>query len=164
ADAPITVTVNEVNVAPTIAGVPSAATIDEMVAYTFTATATDPDIPAQTLTFSLVGAPAGAAINASTGVFPSTPPPAHGPGRCSFPVRVSAVVANADAPITITVNEVNVAPTLSGVPALTTVQDANLLTFTATATDPDIPANTLTFSLLGAPAGAAINASTGVFT
>src|SRR5262249_62282658 len=111
----------------------------------------------------LVALSGSAAINASTGAFSWTPTEAQGPGSYSFTVRVSDGVANADAPITITVNEVNVAPTLSGVPALTTVQDANLLTFTATATDPDIPANPLTFSLLGAPAGAALNASTAAF-
>ena len=43
---------------------------------------------------------------------------------------------------------------------------ADPLTFTATATDADLPANTLTFSLdAGAPAGGmTIDASTGVFT
>jgi len=46
-----------------------------------------------------------------------------------------------------------------------TIKVGSLLTFTATATDPDLPANTLTFSLAaGAPAGATINSTTGVFT
>jgi hypothetical protein len=41
---------------------------------TFTAQATDPDFPAQTLTFSLdAGAPAGASIHPTTGVFSWTP-------------------------------------------------------------------------------------------
>jgi hypothetical protein len=53
----------------------------EMAPYTFTATATDPDLPAQTLTFSLVGAPAGAAIDSSSGVFSWTPTEAQGPAR-----------------------------------------------------------------------------------
>jgi large repetitive protein len=45
------------------------------------------------------------------------------------------------------------------------VNEGSLLTFDATATDSDIPANTLTYSLdAGAPAGATINSSTGVFT
>src|SRR5439155_20390858 len=42
--------------------------------FTFTATATDSDIPANTLTFSLdAGAPPGATINAATGAFSWTP-------------------------------------------------------------------------------------------
>ena len=54
------------------------------VAITFTATATDADIPANTLAFSLdAGAPSGATINASTGAFSWTPAAAG-----SFPVTV----------------------------------------------------------------------------
>ena len=47
--------------------------------------------------------------------------------------------------ITITVNEVNVAPVLGPI-GDQTVDEAGRLTFTATATDADLPANTLTFS------------------
>ena len=35
-------------------------TVDELVELTFTASATDEDLPANTVTFSLVGAPVGA--------------------------------------------------------------------------------------------------------
>src|SRR5262249_18351838 len=133
-------------------------------AYTFTATATDPDLPANTLTFSLVGAPTGASIDSSTGIFTWTPGEDQGPGSYSFSVRVSDGVANGGASITITVNEVNVAPTISGVPSAATIDELTPYTFTATATDPDLPANTLTFSLVGAPTGASIDSSTGVFT
>ncbi len=81
---------------------------------TFTATATDPD-KGQTLTFSLIGAPAGAKINASTGVFKWTPTTA---GSYSFKVRVkdndtpalydeekiTVTVANAAAAVATTMN------------------------------------------------------------
>ncbi|MFV5701018.1 T9SS type A sorting domain-containing protein, partial [Flavobacterium sp. XS2P12] len=63
----------------------------------------------------------------------------------------------------IAVAEVNVAPVLTAIGDKSVNQLANLA-FTATATDPDVPNNVLTFSLVGAPAGAAINAATGVFT
>src|SRR4029077_497836 len=82
-------TVAEVNVAPVLAGVPSSATINEEQPYTFTATASDHDLPAQTLSFSLNGAPAGAAINATTGVFTWTPAEDQGPGEYTFDVLVS---------------------------------------------------------------------------
>jgi len=57
---------------------------------TFTATATDPDLPANTLTFSLgLGAPAGAVINSSTGLFSWTPTKNQGPGNYPVTIRVT---------------------------------------------------------------------------
>jgi hypothetical protein len=164
ADAAITLTVTEVNAAPLISGVPASATIPELAAYTFTASATDTDVPAQPLTFSLVGAPAGATIDASTGVFSWTPTEAQGPGNYPFTVRVGDGVTNTDAAITLDVTEANAAPVLSGVPASATIPELAAYTFTASATDPDLPAETLTFSLVGAPAGATIDPGTGVFS
>jgi hypothetical protein len=137
--------------------------VNEGVLRTFTATATDTDIPANTLTYSLISAPTGAAINPTTGVFTWTPTEAQGPGNFTFTVRVSDGNLTADRPVSVTVNEVNTAPVLTAIPAQT-VNEGNLLTFTATATDADVPSNTLTYSLVGAPAGAAINSTTGVFT
>jgi len=163
-DAAITLTVDESNVPPALSGVPASATLSELAAYTFAATATDPDLPAQTLTFSLVGAPSGAAIGAGTGVFTWTPSEAQGPGSYPFTVRVSDGAANADAAITLTVDEVNVSPVLSGVPASATIPELSAYTFTAHASDVDLPVQPLTFSLVGAPTGASIDGSTGVFT
>jgi hypothetical protein len=163
-DAAITLTVTEVNAAPAIANVPASATIPELAAYTFTATATDSDVPAQTLTFSLVGAPTGASVNASTGAFSWTPTEAQGPGSYPFTVRVSDGTANTDAAISLAVTEVNAAPAIANVPASATIPESSAYTFTATATDSDVPAQTLTFSLVSAPAGAAIDASTGAFS
>jgi hypothetical protein len=74
----ITVTVTEVNAAPVLAAIGNKQ-VDELVELTFTATATDPDLPANTLTFSLgAGAPTGASIDATTGVFRWTPTEAQG--------------------------------------------------------------------------------------
>src|SRR5262249_10791443 len=111
----ITVTVNEVNLAPTLEGVPTEVSIPEMATYNFTATATDDDIPAQNLVFSLVGAPAGASIGASTGVFTWNPSEAQGPGDYTFSVSVSDGVTHTDNPITIHVTEVNQPPVLDAV-------------------------------------------------
>jgi hypothetical protein len=94
--------VTEANAAPAIANVPASATIPELSPYTFTATATDSDLPAQTLTFSLVGAPTGATIDGTTGAFSWTPTEAQGPGSYPFTVRVSDGTANTDAAITLT--------------------------------------------------------------
>ena len=163
----ITVTVTEVNVAPVVTS-PGNKTTAELANLAFTVTATDADIPSNTVNFSLdAGAPAGAAINAGTGAFSWTPTEAQGPG--TFPVTIRATdngtpALSGTAAITITVTEVNVAPVLATIGNKAgTVGVA--ITFTATATDADIPANTLAFSLdAGAPAGAAINASTGAFS
>ena len=161
---PITITVTEVNVAPILANVPVTPSIPEEVAYSFTATATDADNTAQTLTFSLSGAPAGAAIDGVTGVFTWTPSEAQGADVYTFDVIVSDGDLTDTEPITITVTEVNVAPILANVPVTPSIPEEVAYSFTATATDADNTAQTLTFSLSGAPAGAAIDGVTGVFT
>ncbi len=62
----------------------------EETALTFTASASDPDLPANALTFSLdAGAPAGASIHAMTGVFSWTPTEAQGPGSYDVTIRVT---------------------------------------------------------------------------
>jgi hypothetical protein len=134
---------------------------------TFAAIATDPD-NGQALTYSLdPGAPSGATINSSSGVFLWTPTEAQGPGSYNVTVRVtdngSPALSDSET-ITVTVTELNSSPSLAFI-GDRTVNEGSLLTFTAMATDPDLPANTLTFSLdLGAPAGAVIDPASGVFT
>ncbi|MER2128390.1 putative Ig domain-containing protein, partial [Solibacillus sp.] len=161
-DETITVTVNEVNVAPVLATI-SDKTVDEGSELTFTASAPDTDLPANTLTYSLVGAPTGASINATTGVFTWTPTEAQGPDSFTIKVVVSDGMLSDEEEITVTVNEVNTAPVLAAI-GDKMVDEETLLTFTATATDADLPANTLTYSLGDEPPGASINATTGVFT
>ncbi len=148
------------NTAPVLSAIGNK-TVDEGSLLTFTATAIDSDLPANTLTYSLVGAPTGAIINAVTGVFTWTPTEAQGPGSYTFTVRVSDGTLTDEEQITVTVNEVNVAPVLAAI-GNKTVNEGSLLTFTATATDSD--SAILTYSLVNAPTGASINATTGVFT
>src|SRR6185369_310642 len=159
----IELTVKEVNVAPVLADVPASVTVDEEVPYTFTATATDHDLPANALTFSLNNAPDGATIDPNTGVFNWTPSEEQGPGVYTFDVIVSDGDLTDTKTIELTVKEVNVAPVLADVPASDTIDEEVPFTFTATATDHDVPANTLTFSLNNAPDGASIDPNTGVF-
>ena len=89
------ITVNEINQAPLLTGVPSSATFDELTAYTFDANGTDADQPAQALTFSLVGAAAGASINPGTGVFSWTPAEGQGPGSYPFQIGQRRFDSNA---------------------------------------------------------------------
>src|SRR5262249_18997398 len=138
--------------------------IDEEAPYTFTASGSDDDLPAQTLTFSLSGAPAGAAIGAGDGIFTWTPSEAQGGSSYTFDVVLSDGVTSVSQSITINVDKVNVAPVLTTVPSSVTIDEETHYTFTASGSDTDLPAQTLTFSLSGAPAGAAIGANDGVFT
>src|SRR5207237_6760091 len=83
-----TITVNEANRQPTLSAI-SNATIDDSTLFAFTATASDPDAPANQLLFSLgAGAPAGTAIDPNTGRFTWTPTPAQA-GVYTITVRVT---------------------------------------------------------------------------
>ena len=164
---PLNFSINPPNAAPVLNAIGNR-TVDEGSTLSLTATATDADVPANTLTFALgAGAPAGAGIDASTGVFTWTPTEAQGPDVYPVTVRVtdSGIPPIDDAEtIEITVNEVNTAPVLSTIGNQAVYQGAEL-SFTATATDADVPANTLIFTLdAGAPAGAGIDSVTGVFS
>jgi uncharacterized delta-60 repeat protein len=153
------------NTPPTLSGVPVSANVNEGAELTFIATATDPD--GQMPTFALVGAPDGASIDTTTGAFTWTPTEAQGPQTYVFAVRATDGIANTDQTMTVIVGEVNGNPVLSGVPAdpVPTVR-GRAVTFVATATDDDSVAglpNTLTYSLVNAPAGATLDPDTGAF-
>ena len=165
-DVVVKITVNEVNEAPELAPIGNK-NVNELVALGFTASATDPDLPANTLSYSLVGAPGGATINSSTGVFSWTPTEAQGPGSYTFTVKVTdngTPALSDEEAITVTVAEVNVAPILASI-GNKSVNWGDPLGFTAGATDADVPADTLTYELTGTvPAGATINGTTGLFS
>ena len=100
---------NVLNSAPSLAAIDNK-TIQEGSLLTFMATATDSDLPAQTLTFSLeVGAPAGATIT-SAGVFSWTPTTAQGPTTNLITVKVTdngTPVLTATRSFTVVVNREN---------------------------------------------------------
>ncbi len=105
-------------------------------------------------------------INPATGVFSWTPNEAEGPEVTNITVRVtdSGSPALSDAKtFTVTVNEVNSAPVLSPI-ANRTIHQGTTLVVTNSATDSDLPANTLTFSLVSPPAGATIGSASGILT
>ena len=142
--------------------------IDELSQLSFMAIATDDGLPGGWLNFYLDGdVPSGASIGLG-GLFTWTPTEAQGPDDYTFEVCVTDTEYEDCEEITVTVNEVNHAPVLGSVGNKSVVEKSEL-TFTATATDPDIPANMLTFGLENGdagsvPAGASIVASTGLFS
>ena len=117
------------------------------------------DVPANALRFSLEDAPLGASIDALTGVFSWTPTEANGPGAFTFDVVVTddgAPALEDRGTITVTVIESNTAPVLGPV-GDSSVGEGAPLSFTAAASDADVPANALRFSLADAPVGASID-------
>ena len=154
------VVVNEVNIGPTMANIPDRS-VNEGELLTFTITATDPDRPAQPLTFSLgAGSPEGASVNPTTGVFTWIPGENYGPGTYYF----NAYATDSGSPpqldareFHVTVAEVNRAPEIAPI-GDKVVDEGQFLGFSVFATDPDAPAQTITLSLsTNAPAGASLS-------
>lgn len=143
-------------------------TIGELASWSFTASATDTDAPPQSLTFSIdPDPPVGLTIHPTTGLFSWTPQEIHGPGTYNVTVRVtdngSPPLSDTET-ITIIVNEVNTAPSLAAI-SDRSINEGSQLSLIATATDGDLPPNNLIYSLdPGAPGGAAIQSSSGLFT
>ena len=162
-----TVIVLESNLPPTLTPIASQITYPGLPVI-FTNSATDPDIPAQILTFSLdPGAPSGAAVNATNGIFSWTPDNTFANTTNDITVRVTdsgSPPLNVTQSFTIIVLETNLPPVLAPIASQITYPGLPVI-FTNSATDPDIPAQTLTFSLdPGAPSGAAINPTNGIFS
>ncbi len=110
------------------------------------------------LAYQLLNAPAGAIIDGN-GVITWTPSEAQGPSTNVLTTIVSDYSSpplTATNSFTVVVNEVNSAPVLPVQADITTIGGAALLV-TNTASDPDIPVNSLTYQLIAAPAGASIN-------
>ena len=157
------VTVIATNVPPTLAAIPNQ-TVTAGTTLAVTNSANDPD--GDTLTFSLgPGAAINAAINPTNGIFSWTPMQSQA-GTNHFSVIVTdngSPPLSATQTFAVTVIATNVPPTLAPITDRT-IHALMTLTITNSASDPDV-GETLTFSLdPGAPAGAHIGATNGVFT
>jgi regulation of enolase protein 1 (concanavalin A-like superfamily) len=83
------VTVSPWNSAPVLAALGNR-TVEQGATLSFNATATDADLPGQTLAYSLdAGAPAGTSINAASGEFSWSVPSEQSPGDYQVTVRVT---------------------------------------------------------------------------
>jgi hypothetical protein len=158
------ITVAEANVAPTLNAVANT-NVTESTSINLTLTATDSDVPTNTLTFALVSGPVGAGINGSSGLFTWTPTEAQGPSTNVVSVRVTdngSPSLSSTQSFTIFVIETNAAPVLNSI-ANTNIVELAPFNRTLTASDSDVPTNTLTFALLSGPTGASVNANSGLF-
>lgn len=125
---------------------------NELVALTFTASATDPN-EGDTLVYSLVGAPVGATIDSGTGAFSWTPAEDQGPAEYAFSVNVTDGAITDSETITVTVSEVNSAPvpvSLTGEDKVSATEDT-VKDITLSANDSDVPTQTLTYALGALP-------------
>ena len=126
--------------------------VDEEAQLSLTANIVDTDGQADNVTFSLDTAPDNAAIDPVTGEFTWTPTEADGPGTFNVTVTATEGDFSDSRSFMITVNEVNLAPTLDA------IEDQNVssetpFSLTVSATDPDLPANVLTFAAALADGG-----------
>ena len=143
-------------------------TVSELLPWTFSAVAFDPDVPPQKLAYTLrSGAPSGLTLNPTNGLLRWAPSEQQGGGDFSV---VIDVVDNGVPPLSnsvsfhIFVDEMNAVPRLFPVSNLVSSNRA-LVAFTATAADTDVPAQNLSFSLdAGGPVGASIDSRTGQFS
>ena len=162
------VTVLKTNSVPTLVTT-GTRVVNEGELLMFTATASDSDVPAQRLTFSLdaESLPAGAAINPTNGVFTWTPGETEGPGAFGITVRVTdngTPPKSEAALIMIIVSESNQPPALAAI-SDRSATIGETISFTAEATDSDLPAQPIMFDFVGdVPAGATLNATNGLFS
>jgi len=158
------VVVSEINTAPLLQAIADKV-VTEGYLLTFNNAATDTDLPANSLSYALLAAPSGAGVD-SNGVFSWTPDESQGPGTN----MISMIATDDGTPslsatqtFSVVVLETNAAPVLPAI-ADRFIHATYALAIPNLASDSDIPANTLTYSLdPGAPAAASVNPASGLF-
>jgi len=156
------VTVTEVNRSPVINPVADAS-VSEGTAWFPTLTASDPDLPANGLTFQLVSGPSGASVDSKSGVLSWTPSETDGGSTVDFVIEVAddgQPPLASQTKVRLTVTEVNSPPTLE-VLADVTVPEGAAWSITVRAADSDLPAQALAYVLKANPPGMALDVSTG---
>src|SRR6185295_18084877 len=134
-------TVTETNAAPLFTLTPTNRTIAELTIMTVTNIATDSDLPANTIVYTLVVTnAAGVVTNAAitNGVITWIPSEAQGPSTNTFTTVVTdngSPAKSATNTFIVTVTETNIAPVFAGTPTNRTVAKSIPLTVTNSATD-----------------------------
>ncbi|MAD89651.1 MAG: hypothetical protein CMK64_08115 [Pseudoalteromonas sp.] len=155
------ITVINTNDAPVISGSP-ATSVDEDSAYSFTPAASDVDV-GDSLTFAISNQPSWASFDTSTGTLSGTPTNDDVGSFANVIISVSdGTTSSALDAFTITVNNSNDAPVISGSPAASVDEDS-AYSFTPTASDVDVGDN-LTFSITNKPSWASFDSATGTLS
>ena len=143
---------------------PGPQVIDEEVLWSKTFFATDPDWPANGLSYRAVSLPAGAEWDAGTQTVRWQPTEEQGSGAYELILEVTDTGIPAQSrklTVPITVREVNVAPRLEPI-SDRVISPGDSLVVSLHATDRDLPANTLTYTLVGnVPSGVTLDPHTG---
>ncbi|MBN8247930.1 MAG: hypothetical protein J0L84_10855, partial [Verrucomicrobia bacterium] len=147
------VTVQEVNQLPDFPAIEDQ-TVDELTLLSLNLVASDPDVPANAVTYALVSGPSGMTVT-SAGLLTWTPTEAQGPSTAVVRVRATdngLPSLSRTNQFNVQVNEVNLPPSITSV-GTQSVAGGGTLSLALSASDPDSPANTLSFSLASGPAG-----------
>ncbi len=126
-------------------------TLNEGEAFERQLGATDADLPAQTLTYTLLSGPTGLSVS-RTGLLKWTPTEAQGPSTASVRITVSDGNESLTRDLTLVVREVNQPPTW-GQETPRTIAEGSPYEFRLGASDSDLPAQTLVYRLLSGPTG-----------
>ncbi len=164
------VLVREVNQPPALV-FPESPLADEQSPISLTIQASDPDLPANTLSLFLLDGPSDATFDPQTGVLLWTPGEQDGPGTNRFtfavtdsnPDAVNATSLGVTNTLDIPVRESNLPPILN-LPPNQTVDEGSPVTLNATGEDPDLPPNPLHFVLLSGPDGLTVDPDTGLIS
>jgi len=149
-------TITVTNRAPSISGAPTASA-QTGASYSFTPAGADAD--SDTLTYSIQNMPSWAAFSTTTGALTGTTTAGT---FTNIIISVSDGISTTALPaFTITVEDPNAAPTISGTPT-TSLYIKTAYSFIPTASDADN--DTLTFSIQNMPDWAAFNTTTGELT
>ncbi len=136
--------------------------LDEMTPLALSANATDPDRPAQAITFSLLEGPVGLQIQPD-GVINWTPTESQGPSTNVLRLLVSDGIARVTNQVSIVVREINRPPAFVNSVSNAEVAPGDMLSVALAAQDPDQPANRLTWRLVSGPAGSSVNPTNGLW-
>ncbi|NAW65814.1 tandem-95 repeat protein, partial [Photobacterium halotolerans] len=154
--ATVSVTIETVNDAPTISGTP-VLSVDQDQSYEFQPVAAD--VESDGLIFSIINLPDWASFDTQTGRLYGVPDNDAVGSVSNIVISVTDGDKTASLPpFTLTVNNVNDAPVISGQPQDQVSEDTQY-SFTPQASD--IDADTLTFSIENKPVWASFNAQTG---
>jgi hypothetical protein len=159
----LTLTATEVNQAPQFPQI-VAQTTTERLAWTFSVQATDPDLPANRLTYRLVSGPSGATVNADSGLLKWTPGEAEGGNSFDFLVEATdngSPALSAQTTVRLAVQKINHPPTLAAVPNAS-IPEMTAWSYGLVGQDLDLPTQTISYSLVSGPAGMSVNPTTSV--
>jgi len=157
-----TAVTNGVNTAPTWTAVPNFSILEGQTLL-YTNQVNDPD--GNQVLFQLLSAPSGAVLDLTTGILTWTPTEAQGGTSNYFRARIfdsGNPSLGSTQSFSVLVVDTNTAPVLPVIPAQL-IGVGGTLTVANTAVDTDVPANTLSYTLLAPPSGMTVNAN-GIIT